>query len=66
VQLRCLGGFPPCWYFKVEGLPPGLTLGSLAQVVGTPTTTGVYSVTFTVKDTRNVTASTSWKWTITP
>lgn len=65
VQLRCHGGYPPC-FFTVTGLPPGLVFGGIAQVVGTPTTAGVYTATYTVKDIRNVTASATWTWTIEP
>ena len=65
VQLRCFGGIPPC-FFTVTGLPPGLVFGGIVQISGTPTTAGVYTVSYTVRDIRNVTASTSWTWTIEP
>jgi Putative Ig domain len=66
LQTYCLGGIPPC-FWTFTGLPPGLVPNWPGQVTGTPTTAGTYTVTFTVKDTRNVTTPpTSFTWTINP
>lgn len=66
VQLRCLGGIPPC-FWTITGLPPGVSLNNLIQLVGTPTTAGTFTVTITVKDTRNVTSPpVSFTWIIKP
>ena len=53
--------------YSATGLPPGLSINaSTGLISGTPTATGSYNVTVTVKDGTNASGSTSFTWTITP
>jgi hypothetical protein len=64
IQLHCFGGFPPC-FWTFTNLPPGLSRNSVYQIIGTPTTAGIYQVTIIVKDTRNVSSPpATFTWTI--
>ncbi len=60
-QLPAKGGKPPYTWRVVSGsLPPGLSVGSNGQVSGTPTTTGEFSYTLELKDSKGSTASGSY------
>jgi Putative Ig domain len=63
VQLHCYGGVPYC-FWTFTNLPAGLSLNNLIQIVGTPTTAGIYHVGITIKDIAGTTASTSFTWTV--
>jgi hypothetical protein len=59
----CHGDRPCTW--TTTGLPAGLTATTAGQIVGTPTTAGIYHVSITVKDTRNVSSPpATFTWTI--
>ncbi len=65
LQLNASGGTTP-YTWSATGLPPGLSIGSsTGRITGTPTTAGNYSVTATVTDAANKTASTTFSWSIT-
>jgi hypothetical protein len=51
--------------YSATGLPAGLSINSSTGLIsGTPTTSGSYSVTVTVKDTTGATGSASFTWTV--
>jgi large repetitive protein len=51
--------------YLASGLPPGLTVSSSTGVIsGTPTTSGNFTASITVQDTRGAAASTGFAWTI--
>jgi endo-1,4-beta-xylanase len=53
--------------YSAANLPTGLTInGSTGLISGTPTATGTFSVTVTVKDTTNASGSTTFTWTVKP
>ncbi len=64
--LKGTGGKPPhTWSVSSGQLPPGLSLDSAkGQITGTPTRGGQYSVTITVKDAGNASASSSFSLTV--
>jgi hypothetical protein len=57
------GGSTP-YKWTVTGLPTGLSMTTGGVVTGTPTVAGAYSVTLTVKDTVNASATLMFVWTI--
>lgn len=61
-QLSATGGAAPyTWQVTAGALPPGLTLSSTGLISGTPTTSGSFSFTVTVRDRNNATASRTYK-----
>jgi hypothetical protein len=61
-QLSATGGAAPyTWQLTAGALPPGLTLSSTGLISGTPTTSGSFSFTVTVRDRNNATASRTYK-----
>ncbi|MEO9239749.1 MAG: Ig domain-containing protein, partial [Jatrophihabitantaceae bacterium] len=52
------------WTDPSHTLPPGLSLSSGGVISGTPTATGSYPVTLTVKDSANRTDTTSFNWVV--
>jgi hypothetical protein len=61
-QLSATGGAPPyTWSITGGALPPGLNLSSTGLISGTPTTSGSFSFTVTVRDRNNATASRTYK-----
>jgi hypothetical protein len=51
--------------YTATGLPTGLSLSSTTGLIsGTPTTTGIYSVVVTVKDSTNASGTASFSWTV--
>ena len=65
LQLSASGGSSG-YTWTATGLPAGLSISTAGLISGTPTTAGTYSVTATVKDSANATASTTFSWTINP
>lgn len=62
--LGATGGTSP-YTWTATGLPAGISVSSSGTVSGTPTAAGTYSVTATVKDATNATASTTFTFTVT-
>ncbi|MGA9773761.1 MAG: putative Ig domain-containing protein [Blastocatellia bacterium] len=61
-QLSATGGSTPyTWTVTAGALPPGLSLSSTGLISGTPTTSGSFSFTVTVRDRNNATASRTFK-----
>lgn len=62
------GGAVGIYTWTATGLPPGLTMSTtllgVTTVSGTPTTKGVYTVKFTVKDVALITAYEMFTWTV--
>jgi hypothetical protein len=50
--------------YSATGLPPGTSISSTGLIAGTLTTSGVYSVTVTVKDPANATGTATFVWTV--
>jgi subtilisin family serine protease len=65
LQLAASGGTPP-YSWSATGLPPGLSISGSGLISGTPTTAGSYTVTVTVTDSTNKTATGSFAWVINP
>jgi hypothetical protein len=61
-QLSAAGGAAPyTWSLTAGALPPGLTLSSTGLISGTPTASGSFSFTVTVRDRNNASASRTYK-----
>ncbi|HKP85896.1 MAG TPA: putative Ig domain-containing protein [Blastocatellia bacterium] len=64
-QLSASGGATPyTWSLTSGALPPGLSLSSAGLISGTPTTSGGFGFTVTVRDRNNATASRSYKFAL--
>jgi hypothetical protein len=50
--------------YSASNLPPGLSMNSAGKITGTPSTTGTFTVTVTVKDPSNATGSDTFVWKI--
>jgi prepilin-type N-terminal cleavage/methylation domain-containing protein len=64
-QMAASGGTKPYTWYSVN-LPLGLTMGTDGKITGTPTTSGVYLVTITAKDTNQLLGTADLVWTINP
>jgi hypothetical protein len=62
-SLTATGGTPP-YTWTAGGLPPGVTVSSSGILSGTPTSSGLFTVTVTVKDSTGVSISASLPLTI--
>jgi type II secretory pathway pseudopilin PulG len=64
--LTASGGNGGPYTWTVTGLPPGVTFNSSQKFVGTPTTTGTYTVTIAVRDAAGDTVSPppSFTWSV--
>ena len=65
LQLSATGGTAP-YTWTATGLPTGLSISSGGLISGTPSAAGTFNVTATAKDSKAVTGSTSFTWTINP
>jgi hypothetical protein len=62
--LTAAGGLSP-YVWEASGLPPGLTVGANSgKITGTPTTSGNYSASFTVRDSESPLVQTIMNYTV--
>ncbi|MGD0731480.1 MAG: putative Ig domain-containing protein, partial [Terracidiphilus sp.] len=66
VTLAGSGGSGSGYTFTATGLPPGLSISSSGTISGTPTSTGTYNYTVTVKDSAGHTGTLNCSVTVVP